>query len=57
MECVKFWFTPDCVSFFHEEYFKDLKVKLRIWLWIILSFIAGYAVYFLLKLIPLIGNY
>lgn len=50
-ECAWFWFTPDFISFFRDEYLKDLKAEIRLWVWAIISIAPGCVVYFLLTLL------
>lgn len=50
-ECVWFWFTPDFISFFRDEYLKDLKSEIRLWVWVGISVGSGCSAYYLLRLI------
>lgn len=42
LECLRFWLTPDAWSFFKGEYWDDCWAELKLGLWILVSFSAGY---------------
>lgn len=46
-ECIGFWFTPDCWSFLNGQYAEDWLAELKLGLWIGLSSVGGYGVFWL----------
>ncbi len=44
-ECIKYWLTPDIISMFRREYVHDWWAELKLFIWLFLGGLAGYATY------------
>lgn len=48
-ECVRFWFTPNIVSWFQEEYYEDLVSTFKLHAWLGCGVLAGAVVHVALQ--------
>ena len=52
-ECIRYWLRPDIFSFFRGEWDEDRWAELKLFVWVALSAITGFAAYYKLpKLFP-----
>lgn len=45
IDCIKFWFTPDIISWLRGQSTEDWWAELKIIVWLAMSFGIGYGVY------------
>ena len=45
LDCIKFWFTPDIISIFRNEYERDWWSELKLFIWSLTGVLVGYATY------------
>ena len=45
VDCIKYWLTPDIIAIFKGEWDRQYWAEMRLFFWLIMGILTGYAVY------------